>query len=125
MQGMEWLGPWLLKQARRRPPTEKLFKFDYGEMVMMFQEAMQEWGLKEPILYRMRHGGASHDIVHGKRHITAVKKRGRWSNDQSLKRYAKDVRLQKVELDAGQEVLARARVYAQQLPHVLTSRDFE
>lgn len=125
MQGMEWLGPWLLKQAGRRPPTEKLFKFNYGEMVKMFQEAMAEWHLKDPILYRMRHGGASHDIVHGKRHITAVKKRGRWSNDQSLKRYAKDVRLQKVELDAGQEFLARARVFAQQLPHVLTTRDFE
>ena len=73
----------------------------------------------------MRHGGASHDIVLGKRHITAVRKRGRWSSDQSLKRYAKDKRLQKVELDAGQGFLARARVFAQQLPHVLTTRDFE
>ena len=72
----------------------------------------------------MRHGGASHDIVHNKRHITAVKKRGRWANDLSLKRYAKDVRLQKVELEASQENLARARAFATRLPHVLTGKDF-
>ena len=123
-KGLEWLGPWILRQARRKEPTEKLFSFRYQDMIVWFKDAMKEWNLRDGILYRMRHGGASHDIVHGQRHITAVNKRGRWSNDLSLKRYAKEVRLQKVELEASQEYLARARVFAKQLPHVLTAKDF-
>ena len=72
----------------------------------------------------MRHGGASNVIVNGQRPVLEVKKRGRWTNDQSLKRYAKGVRLQKVELDAGQEALARARTSLPHLPHLFASKAF-
>ena len=78
-------------------PEVKLLRFTYFEMVVMFREAMEEWDLADAVLYRMRHGGASHDIVSNQRSVLEVKKRGRWANDQSLKRYAKGVRLQKIE----------------------------
>ena len=58
------------------------------------------------------------------RSVLEVKKRGRWANDQSLKRYAKGVRLQKVELEAMQEALARARKYFPRIPHLFASRAF-
>ena len=101
---MIWFGPWLLRQASRLPPGEKWFKFTYLEMVVMFRGAMEEWALTDAVLYRMRHRGASHDIVSNQRSMLEVKKRGRWANDQSLKRYAKGVRLQKVELEAGRRL---------------------
>ena len=93
-------------------------------MVVMFREVMQEWNLVDVVLYRMRHGGAFHDIVNGQRPVLEVKKRGRWANDKSLKRYAKGVRLQTTELDAGQETLARARTYLPHLPHLFASKVF-
>jgi len=124
MEEMIWFGPWLLRQASRLAPGVKLFKFTYLEMVVMFREAMEEWDLADAVLYRMRHGGASHDIVSNQRSVLEVKKRGRWANDQSLKRYAKGVRLQKEELEAGQEAFARARKYFPRLPHLFASRAF-
>ena len=125
MAKLQWFGPWLLRQSLRRPKGAKLFSLGYPEMSKMFQKAMEEWGLKDATMYRLRHGGASHDIVHGHRHIVEVKKRGRWSTDQSLKRYAKAVRLQKVELEAGQEALVQARMMSQRLAADFASRDFE
>ena len=37
--------------------------------------------------YQLRHTGASMDIATGDRQLQAVKKRGRWSADASVKRY--------------------------------------
>ena len=125
MSELRWFGPWLLRQARRRPKGSRLFSLGYPEMSKLFREAMMEWSLKDATMYRLRHGGASHDIVHGHRHIVEGKKRGRWSTDQSLKRYAKAVRLQKVELEAGQEALVQARMMSQRLAADFASRDFE
>ena len=124
MEEMIWFGPWLPRQASRLAPGVKLFKSTYLEMVVMFRDVLEEWALTDAVLYRMRHGGASHDIVSNQRSVLEVKKRGRWANDQSLKRYAKGVRLQKVELEAGQEALARARKYFPRLPHLFASRAF-
>ena len=124
MEEMIWFGPWLLRQASRLAPGVKLFKFTYLEMVVMFREAMEVWNLADAVLYRMCHGGASHDIVSNQRSVLEVKKRGRWANDQSLKLYAKGVRLQKVEMEAGQEALARARKYFPRLSHLFASRAF-
>ena len=48
-------------------------------------------------MYRLRHGGASHDRATSSRTLDAIKKRGRWACDASLRRYEKAVRLQEVE----------------------------
>ena len=45
MQEMLWFGPWLLREASRLPPDQKLFKLNCFDMVVMFREAMQEWKL--------------------------------------------------------------------------------
>eukprot|EP00973_Karenia_brevis_P006482 882223-Karenia_brevis.AAC.1 len=47
----------------------------------------------KPTLYSLRHGGASEDILRRRRSVQEVKRRGRWTSDASLKRYAKEARL--------------------------------
>ena len=79
MEELILFGPWLLRQASRLAPEVKLFRFTYLEMVVMFREAMEEWDLADAVLYGMRHGGASHDIVSNQRSVLEVKKRGRWA----------------------------------------------
>ena len=47
-----------------------------------------------PCRYGLRHGGASEDLVSQRREPLMVKRRGGWRTDASLKRYAKETRLQ-------------------------------
>lgn len=46
--------------------------------------------------YQMRHGGASEDLGMGIRDHAAVKSRGRWFTDQSVRRYAKIGKIQQM-----------------------------
>ena len=61
----------------------------------MFQLAARALGLEplRPCLYALRHGGASDDVLTQRRSMLAVKARGRWASDDSLKRYGKATRL--------------------------------
>ena len=52
-------------------------------------------GSLAPTLYMLRHGGASEDMLTGKRSVEAIKRRGRWRSDTSLRRYTKETRLLK------------------------------
>ena len=45
------------------------------------------------MLYQLRHGGASHELLSGARDINGIKKRGRWLSDTSLRRYEKGGRV--------------------------------
>ena len=46
-----------------------------------------------PVLYQLRHGGASHELATGRREITALAKRGRWDSLVSVRRYEMGGRL--------------------------------
>ena len=63
-------------------------------------------------MYRLRHGGASADFAMGHRDLLGIKRRGRWRNDDSLRRYEKAVHAQAVEGRLSAESLARAAVIA-------------
>ena len=45
--------------------------------------------------YCLRHGGASHDALTGRRTLSEIKDRGRWLSDKSLQRYKKAAAAQK------------------------------
>ena len=92
-----WLGKALAALARRRPPMELLFRFSYNEMKLQYEQACETLGILDQSLYRLRHGGASHDRATLQRSLEAVKKRGRWAADGSVRRYEKGVRLQQIE----------------------------
>ena len=72
----------------------------------------------QPVLYCLRHGGASADILEGRRSLAEVAKRGRWLSDSVVRRYEKATRaLQQVnKLDArtlkyAKEVEAKLQYY--------------
>ncbi len=46
-----------------------------------------------PHLYSLRHGGASEDMLSGRRTAEQVQRRGRWAVASSMKRYAKEPKL--------------------------------
>ena len=49
----------------------------------------------QPVVYSLRHGGASHDLLHQRRTVAEVKMRGRWHSDASVRRYGKLARAMK------------------------------
>ncbi len=67
-----------------------------AEWARALQVAFQELKVptaNEPHLYRLRHGGASHDVAMKWRNLDEVQKRGSWRSTRSLARYAKPARL--------------------------------
>ena len=58
-------------------------------------------------LYRLRHGGCSHDLFHRLRSMAECKKRGRWTCDDSLRRYQKPIALMKEEQSLPRWMLDR------------------
>lgn len=86
---LNWLGPVLLTLTFPFGRNSKMFAFDYQEIKEVFGAAMHSLQLGDPSLYRLRHGGASHDRAANFRTIGDVKRRGRWVADASVRRYEK------------------------------------
>ena len=83
-----------LLQGRR--PEESLWTFSPHQVRQAFMDALVQLQLtgEQTSLYSLRHGGASDDLLSGRRTRKEVKDRGRWRTDQSLNRYAKRARMQ-------------------------------
>ena len=120
----KFLGPALVQhlQLDKKDPDEPAFSIS-AEDVNNFMQG--HWGnlgltpLGQPHLYRLRHGGASHEAAHSLRELTAIQARGRWQTLKSVKNYEKGGRLQQLfgALSAGAR---RASLLAvQQLPKQL------
>ena len=120
----EILGPSMVQhlQLDKKDPDEPAFSIS-AEDVNSFMQG--QWGslgltpLGQPHLYRLRHGGASHEAAHSLRELTAIQARGRWQTLKSVKNYEKGGRLQQLfgALSAGTR---RASLLAvQQLPKQL------
>lgn len=74
-----WIGPHLLNLARQQNSAEDaVFSFTMEEFRKQFMQAGKDLG-----------GGASQDLSSTFRGRNAVKMRGRWKTDQSVRRYAK------------------------------------
>ncbi len=100
-----WLGRTLQGLGLHLLPHDRLFQFEYSELKSKFEEACLRIGIQDPCMYRLRHGGASHDRATNSRTLDAIKKRGRWACDASLRRYEKAVRLQEVEAQVPPVIL--------------------
>jgi len=77
-------------------PTAQLLPGSYPEWTARFREAALATGqevLGPPVLYQLRHGGASHEMLTGSRGIADLKKRMRHASDSSVRRYEKGGRL--------------------------------
>jgi len=73
-----------------------LWMFTMAELrVALFAAvATLSMGPHRPQLHCLRQGGASHDLLTGRRTLAEEKTRGRWQSDSSLKKYGKPTRLQ-------------------------------
>lgn len=81
---------------KRRPRGERAFKVTSQEVNQFMNthwKRLQLTPLHDPHLYRLRHGGASHDIACKHRTLQAVQVRGRWMALKSVKNYEKGSRL--------------------------------
>ncbi|CAK0877157.1 unnamed protein product, partial [Prorocentrum cordatum] len=92
-----WVDQMLDRLVEGRAIDAPLFPLDMRSWVRAFQQAGVALGLDAlgpPVLFQLRHGGASHEMLTNAREFGDIKKRGRWEADRSLKRYAKGGRVQ-------------------------------
>ena len=93
-----------------------MFQFTYSELLTQFKLACVDLQIKDASLYRLRHGGASHDAAARLRTIAEIKRRGRWASDNSVRRYEKRTWLQSEEVKVSPTLEARALRIEEQLP---------
>jgi integrase len=92
-----WIGTWLLRRARALNSQEShVFNFKMEDYRKEFVKVGQLLGVENLHPYQLRHGGASQDLSSRFRDHQAVKTRGRWVTDQSVRRYAKTGRVQQL-----------------------------
>ena len=93
---LSWIHPFLRTLQEGRRGHQGLWPFSHAELGDTFRNLVKQLGLQElnSSLYCLRHGGASHDILHRYRPMAEVKVRGRWQADASTKRYLKASRAQ-------------------------------
>ncbi|CAK0801682.1 unnamed protein product [Prorocentrum cordatum] len=108
-----FLGPLLEQVAFQSQPMELLFPWSGAAFDAMFKEAAALVGLEswELTPYILRHSGPSHDWLTKARSLEAIKRRGRWASDLSVRRYEKGSRVMRrlASLDRGRQlVLATA-----------------
>ena len=91
-----WIGDFLLALIHNRSGQEELWSHSHDTLIALFKRSLMVLGLDfmGATLYSLRHGGASFDLLQKRRSLLEIKRRGRWAADSSLKRYAKEARLQ-------------------------------
>ena len=91
-----WIGDFLLALIRGRGGQEELWSHSHDTLIATFKRSLLVLNLEflGATLYSLRHGGASFDLLQRRRSLLEIKRRGRWAADSSLKRYAKEARLQ-------------------------------
>lgn len=90
------LGMMLMKLVKVKKGND-LFTLDYAQLRHIWEKALTLSHLPKnyAVLYQLRHAGPSHDRLHKLRSALAVKLRGRWQSDSSVRRYEQHARIQK------------------------------
>ena len=88
----------------------------------MFSNAARALGLPQVHPYQLRHGGAAHDLLFRRRERAAVKARGRWVTESSLRRYTKTGQVQKMLNAVSPAVLKYCNDAQKLLPTVVFGR---
>ena len=91
-----WLGPQLAELKKKRDPKEYLFTVNPAVVRQVWYDVWKALGQTDVVLYQLRHGGASTDVLTKRRPMTEAACRGRWSSLSSLQRYCKQGKLQRL-----------------------------
>ena len=107
----EWIGPLIEKLALSRPAETCLFPFSQADMVQGVHQAAAALGLTPWNItpYLFRHTGPSDDFVSKRRSLDAIKRRGRWASDASVRRYEKGSRVNARLMELSKEMLLHCR----------------
>ena len=116
------LFPALWHLVTTRPSRESCWLHSTAEDIHAMTDAINALGLQELGLcrYSMRHGGASHDLLTSARTVDAVKRRGRWKSDSSLRRYGKETRILSELNKVAPQVVELGSLVAAELSSLLT-----
>jgi hypothetical protein len=79
-------------RLRLKGKNEAVFTVTPNEINSFLEQCWEPLGLGpigKPHLYRLRHGGASHEAANHMRSLTAIQVRGRWQSIKSVKNYEK------------------------------------
>ena len=103
----EWIGPLIEELAHRRRSEVGLFPFSQADMVQGVHQATASLGLTAWNItpYLFRHTGPSDDFVSKRRCLDAIKRRGRWASDASVRRYEKGSRVNARLMELTKEML--------------------
>lgn len=94
---LQWMAKLLVARAKKlNSPKDHIFQFSMEEFRTAFSAAGERLGLAGLHPYQLRHGGATNDLASRLRDFPSVKSRGRWKSDQSVRRYAKTGRVQRL-----------------------------
>ena len=108
-----WLSPYF--EVLIRGADAPLWTISSRQLIEDLSDATEFLGLHalKPCRYSLRHGGASDDLLEGRRSKAEVRSRGGWRTEESLRRYGKSARaltelgkMRKATLDYGVAVLA-------------------
>ncbi len=90
----QYLGVALARLVQGRRPQEPLFWFTMKELAEAIREAGKMLGVRYPVRpNKPRHTGASTYIATGDMSLVAIRRRGRWMAEQSVRRYEKGSQL--------------------------------
>ena len=119
----EFLWPVLAALRLRRQDSEEVWSFTVQQLRLNYKQACAELSLQglSDHLYGLRHGGASHDLLHRRRDLLAIRERGRWVTDSSLRRYAKSTLLQRELNKIPQQVIAFGNSVERQFVQLLVA----
>ena len=87
-----WMGDLMLSWKRSKAPRQQLATFTMSEWGAEFKQCCEILGLPPCHLYVLRHSGPSDDFLRNNRSMTQIKRRGRWSQDQTVRKYEKAAR---------------------------------
>ena len=117
-----WLGPAMMRLAKKSGPDHPIYDFKMGDFRKQLQRAGEQLGLPNLHAYQLRHGGASDDLNQRRRDFNAVRERGRWRTDSSVRRYAKTGKIQKMLQDMKSTHLEFCKWASKNLERVMTGR---
>jgi hypothetical protein len=93
--GWDWVARELMRMTSTKGPDDLIFTSPATRMVHLFSAAARVLGLSDVVLYMLRHGGASEDLLAQRRTEAETMARGHWVTSSSVRRYAERAQLQK------------------------------
>ena len=119
----DWLHPYLRELVKNRRPEAPLWPFTQRQLCQCFAVVCSSLKFQAlgPTLYSNRHGGASEDILRGRRTLAEAQRRGRWRTDTSVRRYCKEAKLMSELGKLDPKIIAFGRASELALPQLFAN----